>query len=105
MSNVRHLVGSSDYFALLAAGLPLGLLLLAVLNGKGREAIRGTVTRWCLWFGALSAGVLGLAVLFGVDLVPTKGILGMVFVGLPALTSGMLMSFFRRLSRHTTERR
>ena len=98
-------MGSSDYFALLAAGLPLGLLLLAVLSGKDREAIRGMVTRWCLWFGALSAGVLGLAVLFGVDLALTKGILGMAFVGLPALTSGMLMFLLGCLSRRTTESR
>lgn len=80
-------------------------LLLAVLSGKDREAIRSTVTRWCLWFGALSAGVLGLAVVFGVDLAPTKGILGMAFVGLPALTSGMLLFSFRRLSGRTTESR
>jgi len=102
-SVVRHLVEPSEYFALLAAGLPVGLVLLAVLSGRDREAIRRRVARWCLWFGALSAGILGLAALFGIDLVPTRGVLGMAFVGLPALTSGMLMSFFGRPWRRTTE--
>lgn len=89
---------TQEFFGLLGAGLPIGLILLAVLYGQDRKPIREKVSRWCLWFGSLSFAALGVAVLLGFDLVPTKGVLGMAFFGLPALVAGLLLFFVDHFS-------
>ena len=89
---------TQEFWGLLGTGLPVGLILLAVFYGRDRKPIREKVSRWCLLFGSLSFAVLGGTVLLGFDLVPTKGMLGMAFVGLPALVAGLLLFVVDRFS-------
>lgn len=93
-------MSTQELFGLLGAGLPLGLLLLTVLNGRDRQSVREKVSRWCLWFGGLSFLALGTTALLGFDLVPTKGVLGMAFIGLPALVAGLLLFLVDRFFPH-----
>ena len=86
----------NELVMLSALGIPAGALLLALFSGPERIGMRKTVARWCLVFGGVSTALAVVAVATHVDLVPTKGVLGMAFVGLPALSAGLLLLFFSR---------
>lgn len=80
-----------EYFGLIGLGLPAGLFLLALFNGQERAKARRSVTNWCLAFGGLSVVLGGIAVFGHAELVPTRGVLGMVFIGLPAFSAGIVL--------------
>jgi len=81
----------SEYFSLIGLGLVGGLLLLALFSGQERAKARQSVTNWCLAFGGLSVILGGIAVLSHVEFLPTKAILGMMFIGLPAFPAGLML--------------
>jgi len=80
-----------EYFGLIGLGLPAGLLLLGLFNGQKRAKARQSVTNWCLAFGGLSVVLGGIAVFSHTELLPTKGVLGMLFIGLPAFPAGLML--------------
>ena len=86
----------NELIMLSALGIPAGVLLLALFSGPERIGMRKTVARWSLVFGGISTVLAVVAVATHLDLVPTKGVLGMAFVGLPALPAGLLLHFFSR---------
>ena len=79
-----------------ALGIPVGAFLLALLSGPERMGLRRAVARWCLIFGGVSTALVIVSVATHLDPVPTRGVLGMAFVGLPALPAGLLLYFFSR---------
>ncbi len=83
----------SEFFGFLGLGLPVGLFLLALLSGQDRAAIRRKVTAWCLQAGGVSVAIALVVLLTGFQLGPSKAALGIVFVGLPAFTAGILLLF------------
>jgi uncharacterized membrane protein len=80
-----------EYFGLIGLGLPAGLLLLGLFNGQERAKARQSVTNWCLTFGGLSVVLGGITVFSHAELLPTKGVLGMLFIGLPAFPAGLML--------------
>jgi hypothetical protein len=89
-------VTPSELVILSALGIPAGALLLALFSGPERMGMRRAAAKWCLTFGGISTVLAIVAVAAQVELVPTKGFLGVAFVGLPALPAGLLLYFFSR---------
>lgn len=81
----------AEYFGLIGLGLPAGLLLLSLFSGRERAKARQSVTNWCLAFGGLSVVLGGIAVFSHAEILPTKGVLGMLFIGLPAFPAGLML--------------
>jgi sulfite exporter TauE/SafE len=79
-----------------ALGIPAGAFLLALLSGQERIGLRRAVAKWCLIFGSVSTALAIFSVATHFDPVPTRGVLGMAFIGLPALPAGLLLYFFSR---------
>ena len=79
-----------------ALGIPVGAFLLALFSGPERVGLRRPVAKWCLIFGGVSTALAVISAATHFDPVPTKGVLGMAFVGLPALPAGLLLYFFSR---------
>jgi hypothetical protein len=79
-----------------ALGIPAGAFLLALFSSPERIGLRRAVARWCLIFGGVSTALAIISVVAHFDPVPTKGVLGMAFVGLPGLPAGLLLYFFSR---------
>lgn len=74
-----------------AWGVVAGSICGVVLHFNLHAARRRAVLQWCLLFGAASVVVFVAAAIGGVNLVPTKGLLAMGFVGFPALVAGLLL--------------
>jgi hypothetical protein len=79
-----------------ALGIPAGAFLLALFSGPERIGMRRVAAKWCLIFGGVSTALAIISVVTHFDPVPTRGVLGMAFVGLPALPAGLLLYFFSR---------
>lgn len=79
-----------------ALGIPAGAFLLALFSGPERIGLRRVAAKWCLSFGGVATALAIISVVTHFDPVPTKGVLGIVFVGLPALPAGLLLYFFSR---------
>ena len=84
--NNTDLVGISTW------GVFVGGFAFLVLNHNLKQPLRAKAIRWCLAAG-------GCAVLYFASLVfltekplPTKGTLGLGFVGFPALVCGLLLA-------------
>ena len=86
----------SELIMLSGLGIPGGALLLALFSGYERIGMRRAIARWCLIFGGISTILTIVAVTTHLDLVPTKGVLGMAFIGLPALPAGLVLYLFSR---------
>ena len=92
-----------ELIMLSALGIPAGAFVLALLSGSERASLRRAIAKWCLLFGGLSTVLAIITVVGHFDLVPTKGTLGMVFIGLPALPAGLLLLFFSRSAQSKNE--
>jgi len=92
-----------ELIMLSALGIPAGAFVLVLLSGSERASLRRAVAKWCLIFGGLSTALATIAVVGHFDLVPTKGTLGMAFIGLPALPAGLLLLFFSRSAQSKNE--
>lgn len=80
-----------DLAGLIAWGVVAGSIAGVVLHFNLRAARRRAVVQWCLLFGGASLMVFTAAAIGGVNLIPTKGLLAMGFVGFPALVAGVLL--------------
>ena len=87
---------TSELIMLSALGTPAGAFLLALFSGPERVSLRRAVAKWCLIFGGVSTALAIISVATHFDPVPTRGVLGMAFIGLPALPAGLLLYFFSR---------
>jgi uncharacterized membrane protein len=85
---------AGEALALSTIGIPIGLLLLALLSGETNKEFRRRAMRWCLAVGAFSTAITLIMFAMGFDLIPNRGTLGMVFIGLPALPAGLLLRLF-----------
>lgn len=84
----------NEAFMLSALGIPVGAFLLVLLSGKKRDGLRKAATKWCLVVGGISTALVVMALVAGLDLAPTRGTVGVAFIGLPALPAGLLLRFF-----------
>jgi hypothetical protein len=82
---------TADIVGVSAWAVVAGLLVFVVLNHNIEGAIRASVTRWCLGVGGFAAAFLGICFALRLTFMPTKGALGLAYVGLPALVSGLLL--------------
>jgi len=81
----------NDLVGLSAWGVVAGSIAGVVLHFNLHAARRRVVVQWCLLFGVASLVVFVAAAIGGVNLIPTKGLLAMGFVGFPALVAGLLL--------------
>jgi hypothetical protein len=84
----------NEVFMLSALGIPVGAFLLVLLSGEKRNGLRKATTKWCLVVGGISTALVVIALVADLDLAPSRGTLGMAFIGLPALPAGLLLRFF-----------
>jgi len=78
-----------DITMMIAIGAAIGGVLKVALYGRG-EALK-SITKWCLIAGGVSSALVALAMITSISLGPTKGVLGVLFVGLPALGAGLVL--------------
>ncbi|NMF88267.1 hypothetical protein [Aromatoleum petrolei] len=92
-----------EYFGLIALGLPAGFLLLGLFSGQEKAKARQSLTNWCLAFGGLSVLLGGIAAISHAKLVATRGILGALFIGLPAFPAGLMLLLLGGSTKTDTE--
>jgi hypothetical protein len=88
-----------DALELTVWGVAVGTILALVANGHIRGERRRQVVKWCLAFGAVSVAVFVVVAALGITLVPTRAVLGMGFVGFPALFGGLILLVFGAVAR------
>lgn len=76
----------------------LGGLAFAVLSHVLKDPRRAAVIRWCLLVGTLGVGMLSIFAILEIT-PPSKSAIGLVFVALPALVCGLLLSLQNSISK------
>ena len=82
----------SEIAIMLAIGVPMGIFLTVLLSGN-ESAIRNT-KKWCLVFGSASLALAVLALAIGFQPIPIKGVISILFIGVPAFSAGVVMLSF-----------
>ncbi|MCP5314088.1 MAG: hypothetical protein H6955_11035 [Chromatiaceae bacterium] len=81
---------------MLGVGIPAGVLLSVVLPEGDRK---DRFEKWCIWFGAVSLLFAVVIKLLEIDVVPVKGVVVALFVGLPAFSAGLVLLVARTVRR------
>ncbi|MFA6179596.1 MAG: hypothetical protein WC696_08310 [Candidatus Methylopumilus sp.] len=82
---------NSDIFSAFLAAIIFGGSAFAVLSHTLKKSQRSAVIRWCLLVGGVGLTMLILFAMLNLRL-PAKSALGLVFVALPALVCGLLLT-------------
>ena len=82
---------TSDIVGLSGWSVFAGLIAFVVLHHNIDGALRSKVIRWLVRVGGLAAAFFVAHLLLGLKVMPTRGALGLAFVGLPALVAGVLL--------------
>ena len=90
MSNVRHM-NNSDLVGISTWGVIVGGFAFLVLNHNLKQPLRAKAIRWCLAAGGCAVLYFASFLFFKENPLPTKGTLGLGFVGFPALVCGLLL--------------
>jgi hypothetical protein len=98
-SIVRH-QAMSDLAGLSTWGVVAGSIAGIVLHFNVAPGRRSSIVRWCLLFGGAALAFFVLAAVGGIDPGMGKGVLGLGFVGFPALVAGLLMAGLGFTPRH-----
>lgn len=88
----------SDISGAIFSAIILGGLAFAVLSHALRNPRRAAVIRWCFLVGTVGAGMLSIFAILEIAL-PSKSAIGLVFVALPALVCGLLLSLQNSFSK------
>ena len=80
----------SEITIMLLIGVPIGGFLMALLSGN-ESAIRNT-KKWCLVFGSASLALAATALIIGFQPIPIKGVISVLFIGVPAFSAGLVMA-------------
>jgi len=96
-SDVRHMQ-MSDLSGALVSAIVLGGFAFAVLSHTLKNPRRAAVIRWCFLVGAVGAGMLGSFAILDIQ-PPSKSAIGLVFVALPALVCGLLLSLQNSIAK------
>jgi hypothetical protein len=76
-----------------------GLIAGVVVHWNVRNERRHRFQRWSLAFGVFSVAVVCIIVAAGISLVPTRGALGLVFIGPSALVAGLTVLILGSISK------
>jgi hypothetical protein len=80
-----------DLAGLSAWGVVAGVIVGIVLHFTVSAQRRGSVVQWCLLIGGSALAFFVAVAVLGIDPGKGKGIVGLGFVGFPALVAGLLM--------------
>ncbi len=96
-SVVRH-QAMSDFAALAVWALVAGVIAGVVVHWNVARQRRAKVMRWCLAFGFVAIAVIAIVAASGISIVPTRAMLGLAFVGLPAFVAGLTVLALGRVA-------
>lgn len=85
----------NDYAGLLAWGLVAGPIVAVIFHTQLKEPNRSTVMRWCLKVGGIALLFFGTTFMLGPSLVSPKTLIGLGFIGIPALIGGLALLFIK----------
>ena len=85
----------NDYAALLAWGLVAGPIVAVVFHTQLKEPNRNSVMRWCLKVGGIALLFFSATFLWSPSFVSPKSLLGLGFIGIPALIAGLILLFLK----------
>ena len=88
----------SDISGAITSAIFLGGLAFAGLSHVLKNPRKAAVIRWCFLVGTVGAGMLSIFAILEITL-PSKSAIGLVFVALPALVCGLLLSLQNSISR------
>ena len=80
---------------LLILGAIAGSFLSALLNDKKYEKRLNSFITWCLVFGSFSFVVVMALSFELLDLTPTKQFIGVLFVGVPVFSMGLVLGAYK----------
>jgi hypothetical protein len=83
-------MNATDIAGIAGWSLLFGLIAFIVIEVNLRDPLKRRVRHWCLSFGAVSGVALALLFLLDQHVGPSKAIVGLAFVGGPALIAGAL---------------
>ena len=88
-----------DAFASLSIwALVAGSIAGAVAHWNLASGRRAKFVRWCLVFGVVSILIFGAIYALSISAVPTRGLLGLAFIGFPAFVAGLAVLVLSRIS-------
>jgi len=92
----------SDFAGLAVWALVAGVIAGVVVHWNVARERRAKIMRWCLVFGFVAISTIGIVATSGISIVPTRAVLGLAFVGLPALVAGVTVLALSRISSRST---
>jgi len=88
----------TDFASLGIWALVAGLIAGVVVHWNVARERRAIVVRWCLAVGLASVAIIGGISVLGVAAMPTRAVLGLAFIGFPALVAGLTVLVLGRIT-------